>query len=297
MHLLGVLARRLESLSGARSVVDWADSNPAPVAQMLADSARVVTLQRLRPTMDGMHPDSAAQLQLVMELLRTRLAQPPVSPRFLECVQDFESGMGCCTATCEAEILSTYADALRLYYQPFMTRNPHILENYLANHIFKNHYPFTHPGDRNPDLQRDQPDAETEHLVLCVHLAIIQTILIGIAGHYRGAFAETHVVKLIQSFARTFEHSRESQDQFKTFLQTHNLKRLGGIALLLQVSPVLPNGVVAEVPGIAGPSVAVDGVECTRQSRAPRREWDHNTCCEAFSAEPQDVQGLTGGSE
>jgi len=234
MHLLGILARRLESLSGVRPVADWAEANPTAVTHMLADSARVASLQRLRPLMDEIQAQPAQQILLLMELLRTRLSQPPVSSRFLECVADFESGLGCKTATCEPEILTAYSDAYRLYYLPFMERHPHVLENYLTNSIFKNHYPFSYPRDRHIDLQQDQPDAETEHLVLSVHLALIQTLLVGMAGHYREAFDSTHVVKLVQSFARTFEHSRESQTQIKVFLRTHNLNRLGGIALLVQ---------------------------------------------------------------
>ena len=235
MYLLGILARRVETLSGARPVADWAEANPTTVAHMLADSARIATLQRLRPLMDEIQPQPAQQLQLVMQLLRTRLSQAPVPSRFLECVQDFESGLQCNTANCEQDILTAFADARRLYFQPFMDRHPHVLENYLINHIFKNHTPFTQPRDRYPDLQQDQPDAEIENLVLCVHLALIQTVLIGIAGHYREAFDSVHVIKLIQSFARTFEHSKESQTQMKTFLRADKLNRLGGIALLLQL--------------------------------------------------------------
>ena len=235
MYLLGILARRLETLSGARIVADWAEANPTTVAHMLVDSARIATLQRLRPLMDDMQPQPAQQLQIVMELLRTRLSQPPVPSRFLECVEDFESGLGCKTAMCEQEILTAYTDANRLYLKPFMDRHPYLLENYVKNHIFKNHYPFTHSRDRYPDLQQEQPDAEIEHLVLCVHLALVQTLLTGIAGHYRAAFDSTHVIKLVQSFARTFEHSKESQAQIKALLLTNRLYRLGGIPLLLHL--------------------------------------------------------------
>lgn len=235
MYLLGILARRLETLSGARTVADWAEANPTTVAHMLADSARIATLQRLRPMMDDMQPQPAQQLQLVMQLLRIRLSQPPLPARFLECVQDFESGLRCNTANCEQDILTAYSDASRLYFKPFVEEHPHVLENYVINHIFKNHYPFTNPRDRHSDLQQEQPDAEVEHLVLSVHLAVIQTLLVGIAGYYREAFDSTHVIKLVQSFARTFEHSRESQSQLKAFLLTHQLNRLGGIAVLLQL--------------------------------------------------------------
>jgi lysine-N-methylase len=56
------------------------------------------------------------------------------------------------------------------------------------------------------DPQGKPNDPLTEYLVMCVLYAVIQGLLIGMAGHYQEAFAAGHVVKLVQSFAKAVEH-------------------------------------------------------------------------------------------
>ncbi len=225
LYLLGLLARRLQTLSTSTA-------ETTRVAQLLADTARLAAQQHLRQAMDEIPAQPDRQLQLVMELLRLRIAEPPVPTRFLECVQDFELGLRCASAQSEQQILDAYADGHRLFYRPLMDRHPHLLENDLTNQIFKNHYPFgrpsTHPAAQSP------ANAESEHLALCMHLALTQTLLIGMAAHYREAFSPGHVVKLVQSLARTVEHSRQSLAQIATFVRTHQLNNPRGIALLLR---------------------------------------------------------------
>jgi lysine-N-methylase len=233
VYLLGLLARRLDSMSGVTSAEEWAVANPEAVAKLLADSARVAGLGRLRPAMDKIEADPAQQLQLVVELLKLRFSKPPIPRRFIECVQDFELGIGSKTATSEAEILDAYALGYRKYFRPLMNKHPQVLENYLANYIFKNSYPFGRPT--KTDLAPDAvTGAESEHLSLCVHLALTQTLLIAIAGRYRESFGLDHVVKLVQSLARTIEHSKESLDQIKVFVREKDLNNPRGIALLLR---------------------------------------------------------------
>jgi len=73
-----------------------------------------------------------------------------------------------------------------------------------------------------------------EHLVLCVHLALAEALLIGMAAHYGEAFDLPHVIKLMQSLAKTIEHSKRFLDQIKVFVRERNLKNPRGIALLLR---------------------------------------------------------------
>jgi lysine-N-methylase len=233
VYLLGLLARRLDSLSGSVPAEEWSAANPDAVAKLLADSARVAVLGRLRPVMDKIEADPAQQLQLLVELLKLRFSKPPIPQRFIECVQDFELGIGSKTATSEEEILDAYALGYRQYFRPLMEAHPQVLENYLANYIFKNSYPFGRPT--KTDLAADTvTGAESEHLSLCVHLALAQTLLIAMAGRYRESFGLDHVVKLVQSLARTIEHSKESLDQITVFVRQKNLNNPRGIALLLR---------------------------------------------------------------
>jgi lysine-N-methylase len=70
--------------------------------------------------------------------------------------------------------------------------------------------------------------------MLCMHAAVAQTLLIGMAGHYKDAFDATHVVKLVQSLAKTLEHSRRAMEQMAEFVQARKLNNPQGIALLLR---------------------------------------------------------------
>jgi lysine-N-methylase len=231
LYLAGILARRIDIARGDSTASAWCADNPARVAKLLADSARTLVLDRLRPVMDGFHADPAQQLQLLIEILRLRLDQPGVPARFMECVRDFQLGLGCTTAAGEQQILSAYAEAHSRYYLPLLHRHPHILENYLANYVFKNHYPFGRPRTM-PLAPGDTPDAQSEHLLLCAHAALAQMLLIGMAGRYGKAFALEHVIQLMQSLARTIEHSPHFLEQVPILLRQKNLLNLRGIAVL-----------------------------------------------------------------
>ncbi len=233
--LLGTVARQLQTLSPGGSEAAFAAEHPATVAQLLADSASVVSQDKLRAVMDEVELQPAEQLPLILDLLRQRIAQPPISPRFLECLQDFETGLGCATATSEAQILATFTDAYRRYLRPLLERHPHLLENYLANYVFRNNYPFGKPSDQAPsEGAAERTDAGNEHMLLCVQLALLQTVLVGMAAHHREAFDCAHVVKLVQSLAKTVEHSKPFLRQIMDFVAQRNLNNLRGIALLLK---------------------------------------------------------------
>jgi len=255
--LLGTVARPLRTLSQGGSEAAFAVENPATIAQLLADSASVVSQNRLRAVMDEIEIQPAEQLPLILDLLRLRVSQSLIPPRLVECLQDFETGLGCATATSEAQILANFTNAYRTYLKPLLQRHPHLLENYLANYVFRNNYPFgksaadrsdrldakpdkpdtnldAKPTDQPATLSADQANAGDEHLLLCAQLALLQTVLIGMAAHHREAFDCDHVVKLVQSLAKAVEHSKPFLRQITTFVAQRNLNNLRGIALLLK---------------------------------------------------------------
>ena len=71
-------------------------------------------------------------------------------------------------------------------------------------------------------------------MLLCAQLALLQTVLTGMAAHHREAFDCAHVVKLVQSLSKTVEHSKSFLRQITTFIAERKLNNLRGIALLLQ---------------------------------------------------------------
>jgi lysine-N-methylase len=231
LYLLGAFTTRLRAASEGAPLGTWTDANPHKVTVLLADTARSIASGRLRLTMDGIQSQPDQQLTLLIEMLCLRFSTPPIPSRFIECIQDFEAGIGSKTAQSEPELLSAYTEGYRLYYRPLMDKHPHLLENYLINYVFKNSYPFgrqTHRTLLSPE------NVQSEHILLCVHLALVQTILIGMAAHYRETFNTTHVIKLIQSLARTIEHSQQSIDQIKHFAASRNLATPQTLAVLLR---------------------------------------------------------------
>jgi lysine-N-methylase len=236
LYLLGNLAWRLQSdceSSGRLPMEKWCEAYPDRVMELLHESARRAATESLRPVMDESSFEPDQQIQLVLEMLRIRFKEPPVPMRFLECVRDFQLGLGTATAGSEQEILAAYSTSYRRYYVPLMEQRPHLLENYVTNLVFKNNYPFGKaelPGRPKGPAR----SAETEHLALCVHVASAQTLLIGMAGHYREAFDTTHVVKLMQSQAKTLEHSYRSIEQILEFVETKQLNNPQGITRLLR---------------------------------------------------------------
>jgi lysine-N-methylase len=242
--LLGAVVQQLQTLSQATPAAAFAAENPRIIAQLLADSVRFITQDTIGATLDGIQVQPGEQLPLILDLLRLRVALQPIAPRLLECIQELEQGLGCATPITEAQLLATFRDASRSYYQPLMEQHPHLLENYLANYVFKNNYPFGRQANNKPtgnhstEAPQTAPeaaiDANDQHLLLCAQLAMLQTVLIGMAAHHREAFDTTHVLKLVQSLAKTVEHSPPFLRQITTFVAERNLNSLRGVALLLK---------------------------------------------------------------
>jgi lysine-N-methylase len=230
--LLGTVTLQLHTLSQGCAQAAYAAEHPAIVAQLLADCATVVSQGTLRAAMDAIQLRPAEQLPLILDLLRLRAAQANLSPRFLECLQDLEKGLGTANPISEAQLLATSSDADRRYVRPLLERHPHLLENYLVNYVFRTNYPFGRPADQPPS--EHAVDASNQHMLLCVQLGVLQAVLVGMAAHYRETFDCTHVVKLVQSLAKTFEHSRSSLRQVAEFVAQRDLNNLRGIALLLK---------------------------------------------------------------
>jgi len=223
LYLLGPMVRRLKKLAGTRSLADWCEANPALTAHVLADSARTAAGRRLQPTMDALTDEPGDEVQLVSEILRMRLAEPPTSPRFIECIQDYERGLCTTTARNEQQILDAYKTGER-FFKTLLEEHPQLLENYVLNHVFKNNFPFGRQPLRFTPVLIPAMDPESEYTFLCVLAALAQTMLIGMAAHYREAFGLPHVVKLVQSLARAIEHGTTFPARVAEYIQQRGLE-------------------------------------------------------------------------
>ena len=222
LYLLGPLIRRLQVLAAGASLGDWCEANPVLVLHALADSAANAAGQRLRFMMNEIEQQPGDRLQLVTEILRLRLAEPPTPPRFTECIRDFELGLRTNSAQTEEEILGAYAEGQQIL-ERLLKEQPQLIENYLLNHVFKNNFPFGRQRLR-PLSQKVKPtQPEDEHVLLCVLAMVAQTLLIGMAAHYGSTFGISHVVKLIQSLAKAIEHGTTFPATLADFVQKRGI--------------------------------------------------------------------------
>jgi lysine-N-methylase len=153
-------------------------------------------------------PDPGAQVEILSDLLVARLNTDPCPRRFLECYQEFIGGLQWTVESTMHEIGVRYAEAYSRYYVPFMSRHEHILENYLVNYVHRTLFPLGTPesNQRLRDAGVSSP-AAAQYALLVAHFAIVKGLLIGMAAFHQSALDTGHVVKLIQSCSKTFEHS------------------------------------------------------------------------------------------
>ena len=132
-------------------------------------------------------PNVPRKLEVAASLIERSLAEQP-SPRFEECLQTAVQG------------LRNYAQAYEEHYLPYFQERGYIFENYLVNQVVTRLFPFARGSYL--DLYRG----------LIGNLAIIQTLLVGMAATYQG-LTEARVIQLIQTFARHSNHSASHQDK------------------------------------------------------------------------------------
>ena len=153
------------------------------------------------------HPP-AAQLEVALDLIVVRIGSDANPRRFLECYREFMSGIQWTSKSTMEEIGGRYAEAHSQHYVPLMSRHEHILENYLVNYAHRALFPFGLPesNQRLYDERVPSPIA-AQYMLMIAHYAVTRTLLIGMAGFHKSAFGVDHVIKLIQSCTKTFEHS------------------------------------------------------------------------------------------
>jgi lysine-N-methylase len=69
-------------------------------------------------------------------------------------------------------------------------------------------------------------------MVLIIHYAVIQTVLIGLAGFYRTDFNTGHAIQVIQLSTKTFGHSLTFPAQVLKILEEHKIQSCAGLAML-----------------------------------------------------------------
>ena len=114
-------------------------------------------------------------------------------------MKDFLKGIHCEEGAPIENCASFYEEVNTRYCAPFLEKHPHMLENYLANYVFRTRFPY------GLDPRGQANDPLTEFLMLSILYTLIKELMVGMAGHYREHFDSTHVVKVVQSVAKSVE--------------------------------------------------------------------------------------------
>jgi lysine-N-methylase len=177
----------------------------------------------------------AAQLEVVLELIIARISAEITPPRFLECYQDFMTSVEWTANSSMADIGRRYAAAHSEFYAPFMSAHEYILEHYLLNYVHRTLFPLgPQSSSRNLSMSNIATSIRDQCLLLFAYFAIVQTLMIGAAGVHGAKLDASHVVKVIQTSAKTFEHSLDFPLRALQILAKHGIENCAGLAILLK---------------------------------------------------------------
>lgn len=164
------------------------------------------------------------QLHILKQLIDFRLTSSAVnSIRYKECFEDFLQGIHYQPGDTLEVVTEHYQKAYKEHYEPFMHKHEYVMENYLVNYVFKNAFP----------LGKDK-NAFEEFVMLVLHYGLIKMHLIGMTGYYKQEFSLDHVVKLIQSFARTVEHNPVYLNQIFDLLKENGYTSMAYMAVFIK---------------------------------------------------------------
>lgn len=203
--------------------------------QVLQGYRDAITRGLFGQSLGQLRAQPAAQLEINVELIVGRIGSDYTSPRFLECYKEFMAGLDW-TADSTMEGLGLgYAQAYAQYYAPFMSQHEYMLEHYLVNYVHGSLFPFgPQESTQNLGVLHVVDSISKQYMLMAVYYSIIKTVLIGMAGFYKDEFGAAHVIKLVQSCAKTFEHSVAFPARAFEILSNHGIENCVSMAMLIQ---------------------------------------------------------------
>jgi lysine-N-methylase len=174
--------------------------------------------------LDNEPPQPAAQLGIVLELIVGRIGTDFTPARFVDCYRQFMHGIDWTETSSMTDIGRRYAEAFSQYFAPFLSEHEYMLEHFLVSYVHRTLFPL---GQRERSIR--------DHCMLLIaHYAVIQTVLIGLAGFCRTDFNTGHAIQVIQSSTKTFGHSLTFPAQALKILEEHKIESCTGLAMLMR---------------------------------------------------------------
>ncbi len=211
--------------SVCRSLDGVGAEEDAQVPAILDEHRQALRQDAPRASLANIPEQPGLKLGVVLKLTDARVQDKESGPRFMDTFWSFVEGIGSGTGA-DGDDVQRYLKAKQTYYHPFFAKSPFVLENYLLNYIFQNLFPFGR--GQNPR------GIFAEYILLAAQFAWVETLLVGVAGHHKQAFAEEHVVQVMQSFCRAVEHNAAVLASIIEFMAQLKLDSLEGMAVLLK---------------------------------------------------------------
>ena len=201
--LLGQLARLMDKESSLRLILDGfrpllrhqpanADTTPAP-----------------------------ALLAFVFQSLDNALAANSQHTRLRDLVSGFLAAMQYTPLSTEASLAARFRTLRDESLDPFLAQHPYLLENYFANQIIRDLYPFGTHSQSTPAYFRQFSN-------LLLQWTILRVVFAGLAGQHRSQLTPNHLIAATQTLARAILHNPlpSLQPAFLDLLQTLPLNAL-----------------------------------------------------------------------
>ena len=116
-----------------------------------------------------------------------------------------------------------------------MSQHEHMLEHYVVSYVGRTLFPLG-PQESSQELSVHHAanTIREQCLLMLAHYAIVQTVLIGLAGFHKAEFDAGHVIQAIQSFSKTFEHSLTFPGRALQTLADKGMKTCAQLAILIR---------------------------------------------------------------
>lgn len=173
--------------------------------------------------LDNIPTQTTLQMKILKELIDERVYRGVSSKRYVECLNECLHGIGYIKGVDMKNSGNSYKDNYEKYYYPYMSKKEYILENYLVNYVFENLSPFN--GKRT---------VFENYVIMIIHYSLIKLNLIGMIGYHKEKFCDEHIIKLIQSFAKTVEHNDEFLNHINELLKKNNATSMAYMSILIK---------------------------------------------------------------
>jgi lysine-N-methylase len=213
--ILGIFYQKLEECVQN----EWHEQIP----QLISTYESHLEEGTLKRSLENLPTKHTFQLKLIKEIIDTRQLRSIKSQRYLDCFSETLQGIKYTDESLLEDISDHYQRAYDDYYLPFMKEHEYILENYMVNYVYKNLFPVAR---RNNIFE--------EYIMLIVHYSMIKMHLIGMAGYWKNEFTLEHVIKLIQSYAKTTEHSPLYLQAIIELLKKNDINTMTHMAILIK---------------------------------------------------------------